>query len=95
MKMSNFAEKLKDNAGYLNKNQKKTDSKHPDWKGYVRIKTGELMQIAAWENDGNGTKYFSLRITEIKEDYKQKPEIVVEKKPETKFEPIWADTMPF
>lgn len=59
-----MAYEQKEGQGSLFKNQKKTDEKHPDYKGDCLL-NGKKMQIAAWIKEAkNGSKFMSLRIKE-------------------------------
>lgn len=56
----------KDNSGSLFKNDRKTEDKHPSYKGSCLI-NGEEYWISAWvkekEKDGVKSKHFSLSFT--------------------------------
>lgn len=55
---------LKENRGVIFRNKKKTDNKHPDYRGEIDV-NGERYEISLWENDDkNGGKYFSASISE-------------------------------
>lgn len=55
---------LKNNSGTLFLNEKKTETKHPDYKGKALI-FGKPCWISAWiKISQKGTKYISVAITE-------------------------------
>ena len=49
----------RDNSGALFKNEKKTESKHPDYQGDCLV-NGEKMRMSAWLKESNGKKFMSL-----------------------------------
>ena len=50
----------RDNSGSLFRNEKKTEPKHPDYKGDAMI-DGQEMWLSAWLKDKkDGTKFMSL-----------------------------------
>lgn len=49
----------RDNSGALFKNDKKTESKHPDYQGDCLV-NGEKMRMSAWLKESNGKKFMSL-----------------------------------
>lgn len=54
-----MAYEQRDNSGSLFKNDKKTDAKHPDYKGDATI-NGEQMWVSAWIKEGKNGKFMSL-----------------------------------
>ena len=48
-----------DNSGILFKNEKKTEPKHPDYKGDATI-DGQEMWLSAWIKEGKNGKFMSL-----------------------------------
>jgi uncharacterized protein (DUF736 family) len=55
-------------SGALFKNDRKTEDRHPDYKGTVRIMEEEFW-ISAWISESRaGKKYMSLRFQEKTED---------------------------
>lgn len=52
----------RDNNGTLGRNEKKTESKHPDHKGQCTV-GGVDYWISAWIKDGTNSKFFSLSFT--------------------------------
>jgi len=55
-----MAYEQRDNSGSLFKNDKKTESKHPDYRGDAMV-DGESYWISAWLKEGkSGTKFLSL-----------------------------------
>lgn len=52
----------RDNSGTLGRNDRKTESKHPDHKGQATI-GGVDYWISAWIKDGPNGKFFSLGFT--------------------------------
>lgn len=49
----------RDNSGSLFKNDKKTDPKHPDYKGDALI-DGQSVWVSAWIKEGKNGKFMSL-----------------------------------
>lgn len=49
----------RDNNGILSKNDKKTEPKHPDYKGDAMV-NGEKFWISAWIKEGKNGKFMSL-----------------------------------
>jgi hypothetical protein len=55
----------KDLSGFLNKNDKKTEPKHPDYKGHCKI-DGVQYWISSWiKRNDDGTAYMSLAFTKM------------------------------
>jgi hypothetical protein len=54
-----MAYEQRDNSGSLFKNDKKTEDKHPDYKGEALI-NGTSMWISAWIKEGKTGKFMSL-----------------------------------
>lgn len=54
----------KPNTGSLFKNDKKTESKHPDYTGIWKDENGKEFSFAAWIKEGNKGKFFSLSASE-------------------------------
>ena len=52
----------RDNSGSLFKNDKKTDEKHPDYKGQAMV-GGEEFWLSAWIKEGKSGKFMSLALT--------------------------------
>ena len=67
-----MAYEQRDNSGSLFKNEKKTEPKHPDYKGDALI-DGHEMWISAWIKDGKNGKFMSLSFNP-KEGGGNKPE---------------------
>jgi hypothetical protein len=53
----------RDMTGSLFENDRKTEERHPDWKGKVMF-SGKLYDIAGWDKDVNGKRLISLKISE-------------------------------
>ena len=53
----------RDNSGALFKNEKKTESKHPDYQGDCLV-NGVKMRMSAWLKESNGRKFMSLAFSE-------------------------------
>lgn len=53
----------RDNSGALFKNEKKTESKHPDYQGDCLV-NGVKMRMSAWLKESNGKKFMSLAFSE-------------------------------
>ena len=68
--MSEF--KLKENTGFIFKNEHKKADNHPDYKGNINV-DGKEKEIALWVKEKNGKKYFSASISNpyIKEHTKE------------------------
>lgn len=49
------------NRGSLFKNHKKTDDRHPEYKGEINFE-GELYEVGAWIKEGSKGKFFSLSV---------------------------------
>jgi len=58
-----MAYELKEGQTNIFRNDKKTEDKHPEYKGEIKL-NGVLYDIALWVNDGNKGKYFSGRVSE-------------------------------
>lgn len=57
-------EQQKQNTGAIFKNEKKTEQKHPDYRGRINA-NGKEMDIALWlKESAKGVKYFSVSLTE-------------------------------
>ena len=57
-------EQQKINTGAIFKNEKKTEQKHPDYRGKINC-NGKDMDIALWLKESQkGVKYFSVSLTE-------------------------------
>ncbi len=54
------------NKGTLSKNEKKTEDKHPDYKGQANI-DGTEYWISAWVRKGNNGTFLSLAFTDKSE----------------------------
>lgn len=78
----------KDNSGVLFKNEKKTEDKHPLYKGQAMI-DGQEYWISAWLKDGKNGKFMSLAF-ELKKE--QNGNIKASSKKE---EESSEDSMPF
>jgi hypothetical protein len=86
-----MAYETKPGQGSLFKNDKKTEEKHPQYRGNGISPNGEEMQISAWvKKDKNGNSYMSLSF---------QPPYKKEDKPEVKSEkpiiPEANDDLPF
>jgi uncharacterized protein (DUF736 family) len=69
------------NSGAIFKNDKKTNEKHPDYRGKVNV-NGKEMEIALWlKESSKGTKYFSCSFSEpyVNESPKQVHTQIIEK----------------
>jgi hypothetical protein len=53
----------RDQSGALFKNEKKTESKHPDYQGDCMV-NGVKMRMSAWLKESNGKKFMSLAFSE-------------------------------
>ncbi len=53
----------KEGFGSLFKNDKKTEDKHPAYKGELMV-NGQLMDLGAWVKEGKKGKFFSLKLSE-------------------------------
>lgn len=57
-------EQQKINTGAIFKNEKKTEQKHPDYRGKINA-DGKEMEIALWLKESQkGIKYFSVSLSE-------------------------------
>lgn len=57
---------LKTNTGVIFRNEKKTDDKHPDYKGSLNVENSAY-DIACWVNTSkDGKKYFSVKLSETR-----------------------------
>ena len=54
-----MAYEQRDNSGSLFKNEKKTEPKHPDYKGDAMI-DGQAVWVSAWIKEGKNGKFMSL-----------------------------------
>lgn len=63
-----MAFELKEGQGSMFENLKKTEPKHPDFRGEFKDLSGRILEIAGWKKktDG-GKKYISLKIQEKRE----------------------------
>lgn len=61
-----MAYELKDGQGSLFKNDRKTEERHPDYKGSFKI-NGTEYDLAAWVKEGKKGKFFSLSVKEKQE----------------------------
>jgi hypothetical protein len=66
-----MAYEQKDNSGALFKNDKKTEDKHPDYKGSIQV-AGIDYWISAWLKTGKNGKFLSLSVQP--KNREQKPE---------------------
>ena len=66
-----MAYEQKDNSGVLFKNDKKTEDKHPDYKGNIQV-AGIDYWISAWLKTGKKGKFLSLSVQPKQRE--QKPE---------------------
>lgn len=58
----------RDNSGYLFKNDRKTEDKHPAYRGKATI-NGQQYDIAAWVNESDEKgKYLSIKFNEPKQE---------------------------
>lgn len=57
----------KPTTGQLFKNDRKTEERHPDYKGTFTDPHGNQYDIAAWVKDGKKGKFFSLKVSEKQE----------------------------
>jgi len=56
----------KDNSGLIFKNTKKTEDKHPDYKGQIKV-NGAVKDIGLWvRKDKNGASFFGVLLNEPK-----------------------------
>jgi hypothetical protein len=62
--MSNY--QLKEGQGSLFKNNNKKAPAQPDWTGNVMI-NGQEMRLAAWVKEGKSGKFFSLQLSDLRE----------------------------
>ena len=53
---------LKPKGGTIFKNAKKTEAKHPDYRGEIMTPKGEKLSISLWVKDGTKGKYFSASV---------------------------------
>ena len=60
-----------DNSGILFKNDRKTESKHPDYNGSITV-DGVEYWLSAWIKEGQKGKFMSLSV-KPKEEKVQKP----------------------
>ena len=72
-----MALELKNSEGLLFKNEKKTEDKHPSWKGQIKTPSGETLDIALWEREGKKGQFFSVKVSDLynqdKEDKETAP----------------------
>jgi len=54
---------LKENTGIILKNDRKKESKHPDYNGMINV-NGQTLDIALWVKEGKKGKFFSASISE-------------------------------
>lgn len=58
----------KEGSGAIFKNEKKSEDKHPDYRGTFKGLDGKMYNGALWvKEDKNGKKFFSFRQSEYKE----------------------------
>lgn len=62
----------KDGQGSLFRNERKTTDSQPDYRGQVKI-DGKLLDIAAWLKEGAKGKFFSLSVSEPRQQQAQQP----------------------
>lgn len=60
------------NSGSISKNDKKTDAKHPDFKGSIKV-NGEEFWISGWNKKGQYGPFVSLQVQRKDESSKSKP----------------------
>jgi uncharacterized protein (DUF736 family) len=71
-----MAYELKENSWTLFRNKKKTEDKHPDYRGEINI-DGNIYDLSAWTKETKtGEKYFSGLLSEkyVKSETEKKPE---------------------
>lgn len=68
------------NRGVLFKNDRKTNSQHPDYKGSIDV-NGTSYWLSAWIKEGQKGKFMSLSI-QPKEEQKPAPQKSAPKKPD-------------
>jgi hypothetical protein len=64
----------KDNTGVLFRNEKREKETQPTHAGQAMV-NGEMVKIAAWVNEKNGKKYFSLKFSEASDAQEPKKKI--------------------
>jgi hypothetical protein len=58
-----MAYELKEGQTNIFRNDKKTEEKHPEYTGKIKL-NGILYEIALWVKDGENGKFFSGRVSE-------------------------------
>lgn len=58
-------------SGSLFVNDRKSADNHPDYKGQVKI-NGKLMDVAAWKKNGTRGEFFSIKISEPRQQQGQR-----------------------
>ena len=59
-----MAYEQKPGGGSLFKNAKKTEAKHPDYRGEVVTLDGKTYALAGWIKEGKNGKFLSLQLSE-------------------------------
>lgn len=72
--MSNEKFEIKPNSGFIFRNRKKTEEKHPDYTGTINF-DGQEKRVALWVKQGKKEKFFSVKISEYNQGEKQQDDL--------------------
>lgn len=66
-----MAFELKPGSGTLFKNDKDGNDARPDYRGEIKLESGETLRLAAWIKEGQKGKFMSLKIDQPREQSRE------------------------